>query len=130
MTDQPRTEAGELAEFLREYAAMTGRTPEQAAMLWADGKVVVPPGTPVGADSRVGGWVLFDGPEDLSERSREYVRGLAEVSGMTPGEYVSDRVARGLPVLNATPISDDPNVSFGVFDGPGDLSTSCEGFGG
>ncbi|MCD9146036.1 hypothetical protein [Streptomyces albireticuli] len=69
------TVVGETAEFLREYAAMTGRTPEEATILWVAGKVVVPPETPLGQDPRVGDWALFDGPEDLAERSHGYLRG-------------------------------------------------------
>jgi len=72
------TATGDTAEYIRELAAVSGRTPEQVAIQWAAGLVVIPD-TPLGVDPEVPEWpVLFDGPEDLSERTHEYLQGMGQ----------------------------------------------------
>jgi hypothetical protein len=70
------TATGQAADYLRELAAVLGRTPESLAILWAAGKVTVPD-TPLGIDPDVPEWPeLFEGPADLSERAHDYLRGM------------------------------------------------------
>ncbi|MGW8376262.1 hypothetical protein [Streptomyces sp. ODS28] len=55
------TVTGEVAGFLRDLAAIEGRTPEELVLDWAAGKVKMPSKQLTAEDLEV-----FDGPEDLS----------------------------------------------------------------
>ncbi|MFL4497010.1 hypothetical protein ACJ6WD_38075 [Streptomyces sp. VTCC 41912] len=72
------TATGQTADYIRELAALTGRTPEAVAVQWAAGQVAVP-GTSLADDPDVPDWpALFDGPADLSERVHEYLQGMGQ----------------------------------------------------
>ncbi|MFC0601191.1 hypothetical protein [Streptomyces palmae] len=82
MPDQPGPEesaitaqvtvTGGHAVLIRDLAAVLGRTPEALAVEWAAGALTVPAGT-VGDSLRPGDWGLFDGAEDLAQRTDEYL---------------------------------------------------------
>ncbi|MBF9069631.1 hypothetical protein [Streptacidiphilus fuscans] len=62
------TVTGEAAELLRDLAAVAGRSPEELALEYATGKLVLPT-----TDQPVE-WAVFEGPTDLSERSEELLQ--------------------------------------------------------
>lgn len=63
------TVTGVKAQLLRDLAAVSGRSPEELALEYAAGKIVLP-----GADLQPVQWVVFEGAEDLAERSDELLR--------------------------------------------------------
>jgi len=66
------TVTGAEAALLRDLAAVTGRSPQDLALQYAAGALVLPP-----ADRAPVEWAVFDdGPADLAGRSEELLHGL------------------------------------------------------
>lgn len=61
------------AALLRDLAAVLDRTPETLTTEWAAGTLPIPT-TPIGDQLPPTQWGLFDGPTDLSARTREHLR--------------------------------------------------------
>jgi len=63
------TVTGIEAQLLRDLAALSGRSPEELALEYATGKVVLP-----AVDRQPVDWAVFEGDGDLVERSEDLLR--------------------------------------------------------
>ena len=63
------TVTGVKAQLLRDLAAVSGRSPEELGLEHAAGRIVLPE-----ADRPPVEWTVFEGAEDLAERSGDLLR--------------------------------------------------------
>ncbi|MBV6700121.1 hypothetical protein [Kitasatospora aureofaciens] len=79
------TVSGTDAAFLRELAAVLGRTPQALALEYATGALKLPADA-IG-ESEFADWALFDGPHDLAEKTKGALPGRGR-PGRAPGKQV------------------------------------------